>query len=106
MCVLVFTYDGCFPRDADTCHDIDLLHQEQVNDDFARGVEDDTSVDGQGAGKQVKVVVLDKFGGYECKGPGDQVQENDQEPWVVDVAPFGGGGLAAKEDRHGGDAAK
>ena len=103
--MLVFTYDGFFPRDADACHDIDLFHQEQVNDNFARGVEDHTGVDGHGAGKQVKVVVLDKLGGHEGKDPGDQVQENDQEPWVVDIAPFGGGGLATKEDRHGGDAA-
>lgn len=104
-CMCLLTYDGFLARDADACDDIDFFHQEQINNDFARGVEDHTGVDGQAAGKQVKVLVLDQFRGHEGEDPRDQVQENDQEPRVVDVAPLGGRGLASKEDRHGGDAA-
>lgn len=97
------TYQKVFAGRSNGSNDIDLLHQEQVDNDLAEGVQDDAGEDGDGARGLVVVVGLDQHGGHEGEGPGDQVERDDEAACIVDGRQACPCGLAPKEQGHDRD---
>lgn len=91
------TYPEILSCGSNGCDNIDLLHQEEVDDDLGESIEDDAGKDGKAARQDVAVIGLDQHRRNEREGPRHQIQRNHQASSIVDGLEGRSGGLASKQ---------